>query len=144
MSKTPVSLLQELLIKQGYFPIYDYIGEETDGVYRFFIYRVTCKDLSAKGTGNNKKTAKHDAAKNMLSLLSFDKKAEDKIIKAEDQIIKADDERSSSSVITPFTPTKISETASSSKVQSEFTNYVGMLQVNYIICLLNFKIQAYY
>jgi len=126
MSKTPISLLQELLIKQGYFPIYDYIGEETDGVYRFFIYKVTCKDLSAKGIGNNKKMAKHDAAKNMLSLLSFDKKNEDQM--------------SSSSVITPFIPTKSHETASSSKVQSEFTNYVGILQVNYISYLLNVKI----
>jgi len=62
--------------------------------------------------------AKHDAAKNMLSLLS-DKKDEDQ------------NQAASSS-----TSTNLSQTLSLSEMQPEFTNYIGLLQVNYIICLL--------
>lgn len=126
MAKSPVSTLQELSIKQGYVPIYDYIGVKTDGIYNQFVYRVNCKKFSAEGVGYSKKDAKHNAAENMLLLLA-----------KENEI----------SVLSPVantiqisTPTKICE-PSPPRIQTlsspNHVNYVGLLQVNFVICLLD-------
>lgn len=66
MNKSPINLLQELLIKEGYTPKYSLSIDGTD-----FKYEVTCKNLSTIGIGVNKKEAKHNAALNMLSLLNI-------------------------------------------------------------------------
>ncbi|XP_072751925.1 RISC-loading complex subunit TARBP2-like [Anoplolepis gracilipes] len=70
MNKSPISLLQELSVKQGYVPKYDCIGLKVEGAYNRFVYRVKCKDFVAEGVGNSKKDAKQDAAEKMLSLLA--------------------------------------------------------------------------
>ncbi|XP_014467461.1 PREDICTED: uncharacterized protein LOC106740693 [Dinoponera quadriceps] len=67
MSKSPINILQEILVKEGYAPKYFC---SFDAFH--FKCEVTCKNLSASGTGTNKKEAKHNAALNMLSLLNVD------------------------------------------------------------------------
>ncbi|XP_025262336.1 RISC-loading complex subunit tarbp2 isoform X2 [Camponotus floridanus] len=70
MSKSPISLLQELGSKQGYVPIYNYVSVKKVGIYDRFVCRVDCKEFNAEGEGNSKKDAKHNAAEKMLSLLA--------------------------------------------------------------------------
>ncbi|KAL6436381.1 hypothetical protein ACFW04_004715 [Cataglyphis niger] len=120
MAKSPISILQELSVKQGYVPIYDYIGVKTDGIYNQFVYRVKCKTFIAEGVGCSKKNAKHNAAENMLLLLA-----------KENEI----------SVLSPIantihsTPTKICE-PSPPRIQTlsspNHVNYVGLLQEFYV------------
>ncbi|XP_012533572.1 uncharacterized protein LOC105835118 isoform X2 [Monomorium pharaonis] len=68
-NKSNISLLQEVLIKKGYVPIYHFMEKNIDMISKQFVCVVSCKTFKATGTGNSKKQAKHDAAKNMLSLL---------------------------------------------------------------------------
>ncbi|XP_012063963.1 PREDICTED: interferon-inducible double-stranded RNA-dependent protein kinase activator A homolog [Atta cephalotes] len=67
MSKTPVSILQEMMVKQGMIPDYELIHDGGGRHVNTFTYRVTCDSLSATGTGRCKKDAKHEAAKAMLT-----------------------------------------------------------------------------
>ncbi|XP_071577655.1 RISC-loading complex subunit TARBP2-like [Temnothorax nylanderi] len=67
MSKTPVSILQEMMVKQGMIPDYELIHDGGGRHVNTFTYRVTCDGLSATGTGRCKKDAKHEAAKAMLT-----------------------------------------------------------------------------
>jgi len=67
MSKTPVSILQEMMVKQGMIPDYELIHDGGGRHVNTFTYRVTCDGLSANGTGRCKKDAKHEAAKAMLT-----------------------------------------------------------------------------
>ncbi|XP_011868292.1 PREDICTED: probable RISC-loading complex subunit BRAFLDRAFT_242885 [Vollenhovia emeryi] len=67
MSKTPVSILQEMMVKQGMTPDYELIHDGGGRHVNTFTYRVTCDGLSATGTGRCKKDAKHEAAKFMLT-----------------------------------------------------------------------------
>ncbi|XP_029665422.1 RISC-loading complex subunit TARBP2-like [Formica exsecta] len=117
MAKSPISVLQELSVKQGYVPIYNYTGVKKVGIYDQFVCRVECKQFNAEGVGNSKKDAKQNAAENMLSLLT---------------------EENELSVLSPVankaqisTPTKICEPTSPSRIQalsSSNVNYVGLLQ----------------
>ncbi|XP_066581474.1 protein Loquacious-like isoform X2 [Prorops nasuta] len=68
-SKTPVSVLQELLSRRGTVPKYELVQIEGAIHEPTFRYRVTVADVVAMGTGRSKKEAKHAAAKNVLDKL---------------------------------------------------------------------------
>ncbi|XP_071563474.1 uncharacterized protein [Temnothorax nylanderi] len=73
-SKTPVSVLKELLSRRGTIPKYELVQIEGAIHEPTFRYRVTVTDVvdpivSAMGTGRSKKEAKHAAAKAMLDKL---------------------------------------------------------------------------
>ncbi|XP_054257545.1 RISC-loading complex subunit TARBP2-like, partial [Macrosteles quadrilineatus] len=68
-SKTPVSVLQELLSRRGTTPKYELVQVEGAIHEPTFRYRVTVADVVAMGIGRSKKEAKHAAAKNVLDKL---------------------------------------------------------------------------
>ncbi|KAK0174999.1 hypothetical protein PV327_008784 [Microctonus hyperodae] len=73
-TKTPVSVLQELLSRRGTTPKYELVQIEGAVHEPTFRYRVTVADVvdplvSAMGTGRSKKDAKHTAAKAVLDKL---------------------------------------------------------------------------
>ncbi|KAE8750709.1 loquacious isoform C [Frankliniella occidentalis] len=68
-SKTPVSVLQELLSRRGTTPKYELVQIEGAIHEPTFRYRVTVADVVAMGTGRSKKEAKHAAAKAVLDKL---------------------------------------------------------------------------
>lgn len=69
-SKTPVSVLQELLSRRGATPKYELVQIEGAIHEPIFRYRVFINnDFVATGTGRSKKDAKHAAAKNLLDVL---------------------------------------------------------------------------
>ncbi|XP_043269785.1 RISC-loading complex subunit tarbp2-like isoform X2 [Venturia canescens] len=68
-SKTPVSVLQELLSRRGTTPKYELVQIEGAVHEPTFRYRVTVADVVAMGTGRSKKDAKHAAAKAVLDKL---------------------------------------------------------------------------
>lgn len=126
MAKSPINLLQELAIKQGYVPIYNYVGEKKDGTYNRFICRVDCKEFNAEGVGTSKKNAKQNAAEKMLSLLA-DKNEISLLSPLASKI------QTSMSIETckSISPSRM-EIQSNSKL-----NYIGALQVNFVIRLLD-------
>ncbi|XP_026470194.1 interferon-inducible double-stranded RNA-dependent protein kinase activator A homolog isoform X2 [Ctenocephalides felis] len=69
-SKTPVSILQELLSRRGSTPKYELVQIEGAIHEPTFRYRVTVADTVAMGTGRSKKEAKHAAAKALLDKLT--------------------------------------------------------------------------
>ncbi|XP_077289136.1 protein Loquacious-like isoform X1 [Arctopsyche grandis] len=69
-SKTPVSVLQELLARRGTVPKYELVQIEGLIHEPIFRYRVTVSDVVAIGTGRSKKLAKHKAAKTLLDKLA--------------------------------------------------------------------------
>ncbi|KAG5336100.1 STAU2 protein, partial [Acromyrmex heyeri] len=73
MAKSEINLLQELSIKRGFMPIYNF-SEKNINYQKEFICNVACAKLVTHGTGNSKKEAKHNAARNMLSLLATNHK----------------------------------------------------------------------
>ncbi|XP_017770053.1 PREDICTED: uncharacterized protein LOC108557869 isoform X3 [Nicrophorus vespilloides] len=69
-TKTPVSVLQELLSRRGITPKYELVQIEGAIHEPTFRYRVFLNsEYIATGTGRSKKEAKHAAAKNLLDLL---------------------------------------------------------------------------
>ncbi|XP_063907607.1 RISC-loading complex subunit tarbp2 isoform X2 [Zophobas morio] len=69
-TKTPVSVLQELLSRRGATPKYELVQIEGAIHEPIFRYRVFINnDFVATGTGRSKKDAKHAAAKNLLDVL---------------------------------------------------------------------------
>lgn len=70
MNKTPVSILQEMMVKNGTTPNYELIHDGGGTHVNTFTYRVTCDTLVATGTGRCKKDAKHEAAKSMLEAIA--------------------------------------------------------------------------
>ncbi|XP_065332891.1 interferon-inducible double-stranded RNA-dependent protein kinase activator A homolog isoform X5 [Cloeon dipterum] len=68
-SKTPVSVLQELLSRRGTTPKYELVQIEGAIHEPTFRYRVTVGEIIAVGTGRSKKEAKHAAAKAILDKL---------------------------------------------------------------------------
>ncbi|KAL1137855.1 hypothetical protein AAG570_009551 [Ranatra chinensis] len=68
-SKTPVSVLQELLSRRGTTPKYELVQVEGAIHEPTFRYRVTVAEAVALGTGRSKKEAKHAAAKAVLDRL---------------------------------------------------------------------------
>ncbi|XP_046467878.1 protein Loquacious [Neodiprion pinetum] len=70
MSKTPVSILQEMMVKKCTIPNYELIHNGGGSHENTFTYQVTCDGLSATGMGRCKKDAKHEAAKAMLETIA--------------------------------------------------------------------------
>lgn len=70
MSKTPVSILQEMMVKNLSIPAYELIHDGGGSHANTFTYRVTCNGLTAVGMGRSKKDAKHEAAKAMLKTIA--------------------------------------------------------------------------
>ncbi|XP_046734161.1 RISC-loading complex subunit TARBP2-like isoform X2 [Diprion similis] len=70
MSKTPVSILQEMMVKKCTIPNYELIYNGGGSHENTFTYQVTCDGLSATGMGRCKKDAKHEAAKAMLETIA--------------------------------------------------------------------------
>ncbi|XP_044755759.1 RISC-loading complex subunit tarbp2-like isoform X2 [Coccinella septempunctata] len=69
-TKTPVSVLQELLCRRGKTPKYELVQIEGAIHEPIFRYRVFINsDYMATGTGRSKKDAKHAAAQKLLELL---------------------------------------------------------------------------
>nr|UJZ92583.1 RISC-loading complex subunit tarbp2-like protein [Scaphoideus titanus] len=68
-SKTPVSILQEILQKKGLTPQYELIYNGVGTPDPIFKFRVTAEGLTAIGDGKSKKEAKHDAAAMLLRRL---------------------------------------------------------------------------
>ncbi|XP_025832118.1 RISC-loading complex subunit tarbp2 isoform X2 [Agrilus planipennis] len=69
-TKTPVSVLQELLSRRGITPKYELVqieGAIHEPVFRYRVF--LSNEFVATGTGRSKKEAKHAAAKNLLELL---------------------------------------------------------------------------
>ena len=64
--KTPVSILQEIYVAEGITPRYDLIQIEGKVHEPTFKFRVTVGEIVALGSGNSKKIAKHEAARNIL------------------------------------------------------------------------------
>lgn len=70
MIKTPVSILQEMMVKEQTVPNYELIHDGGGTHMNTFTYQVTCDGLRAIGTGRSKKDAKHEAAKAMLEVIA--------------------------------------------------------------------------
>ena len=64
--KNPVSILQEIYVAEGITPRYDLIQIEGKVHEPTFKFRVTVGEIVALGSGNSKKIAKHEAARNIL------------------------------------------------------------------------------
>ncbi|CAB0018026.1 unnamed protein product [Nesidiocoris tenuis] len=69
-TKTPVSVLQELLSRRGSTPKYELVQVEGAIHEPTFRYRVAVGEVLAMGTGRSKKEAKHAAAKAILDKLT--------------------------------------------------------------------------
>ncbi|KAI4479360.1 hypothetical protein M0804_011145 [Polistes exclamans] len=69
MAKTPISLLQEFGMKEGFLPEYKIISQCVADNVNVFKFQVKYKDLLAVGMALNKKQAKHNAAENMIKLV---------------------------------------------------------------------------
>ncbi|XP_051156086.1 interferon-inducible double-stranded RNA-dependent protein kinase activator A homolog [Leptopilina boulardi] len=70
MNKTPVSILQEMMMKEKCVPNYELIFDGGGTHDNTFTYQVTCDGFMAIGTGRCKKDAKHEAAKEMLEKIA--------------------------------------------------------------------------
>ncbi|XP_037029375.1 interferon-inducible double-stranded RNA-dependent protein kinase activator A homolog isoform X5 [Bradysia coprophila] len=68
--KTPVSILQEILSRQGITPSYELVRIEGAHHEPTFRYRVWYNDKDAIGAGKSKKEAKHSAAKALIDKLT--------------------------------------------------------------------------
>lgn len=72
MSKTPVSILQELMTKRSIVPNYELLAN-SEGLGTHiptFYYRVIAEPVQAVGRGRSKKEAKHEAARMALEKLA--------------------------------------------------------------------------
>ncbi|KYN30805.1 Double-stranded RNA-binding protein Staufen like protein 2 [Trachymyrmex septentrionalis] len=128
MAKSEINLLQELSVKRGFMPIYNF-SENNINYKKEFICNVVCKELITHGTGSTKKEAKHNAARNMLSLLATNRKISSSVVTP--QIV-------TSPIVTNVSqnPEKVFNTSSVSfpkeyNSNKQFTvehNYIGMLQ----------------
>lgn len=70
MSKTPISILQEMMVKRQQTPNYELIRNGGGTHINTFAYKVTCDGLTAVGEGRSKKDAKHEAANAMLKAIA--------------------------------------------------------------------------
>lgn len=79
-TKTPVSTLQELCVKnrEGA-PYYELISDGTDA-NKTFMYKVTAFEESAVGSGRSKKDSKHEAAVNLINKLKLLPKFKDDLV----------------------------------------------------------------
>lgn len=119
MSKTPVSILQEMMIKELTVPTYELIHNGGGSHMNSFIYQVTCNNLTATGVGRSKKDAKHEAAKAMLETIATHR-----------GYLQLPPSTEQTSVRTPLPPTVPEIERIPPDVP--FVNAVGALQVNYV------------
>lgn len=126
MGKTPVMILQELGVKEGFLPAYTLAYSQTGKNLNVFTFEVKYKEYVAVGQAFNKKEAKQNAAQNMLTLINETKSK-------------------SIPIITPVLPLKSINTSTSissalassawpcqSSPLENLKNYVGSLQVRLI------------
>jgi len=66
---TPISMLQELCQKLNKTPRYDLLTMEGRAHQPSFVFRCTVGDVNGEGHGTSKKSAKHQAAENVLNQL---------------------------------------------------------------------------
>jgi len=137
MAKSEISLLQELSVKQGFIPTYNFTEKRINAISIQFTCYVFCKELKTHGTGFTKKEAKHNAARNMLSLLATNNKislpvdtlASDTVASSVANTLSVDTLASntiaSSVGNTLQTPVKVCE-------KTAERNYVGLLQVSFM------------
>ncbi|KAK7789998.1 hypothetical protein R5R35_009210 [Gryllus longicercus] len=69
-SKTPVSILQEMMARLGTPPTYNLIYDGSGTHTTVFKYRVNASNVTAIGSGRSKKEAKHEAARIALERLA--------------------------------------------------------------------------
>lgn len=69
MSKTPVSILQEFCARNCIVPQYDLVINGVGTHDPLFKYKLTVNEVITYGEGKSKKEAKHDAAREALTLL---------------------------------------------------------------------------
>lgn len=68
--KTPVTILQELVVKRGWPPPeYNIIHQKVGCVQTEFTFELEMEGIFANGTAKSKMNAKHETARNMLQLL---------------------------------------------------------------------------
>nr|XP_029734387.1 interferon-inducible double-stranded RNA-dependent protein kinase activator A homolog isoform X1 [Aedes albopictus] len=80
-TKMPVSLLYELLGRQGVIPQYELLPIQGGGSHSpTFRYRVACPDGDAIGWGQSKKEAKHAAARILMDKLGLNCTASRKVL----------------------------------------------------------------
>ncbi|XP_066590414.1 protein Loquacious-like [Prorops nasuta] len=115
MNKTPVSILQEMMVKKGDTPNYELIHDGGGTHDNTFTFKVMCDNLSATGTGRCKRDAKQEAAKAMLAAIS-----------AQQNILRLPATPSES----PITPPSPEPKSSLSKVSGNppFLNAIGALK----------------
>lgn len=141
MAKSAINLLQELTIKQGSMPKYDFSEKRVDKTIMQFTCYVSVKQLKTHGTGSSKKEAKHNAAENMLSLLNTNNKIPpptDISLSFVTNVM-----RSPANVYEMSSLSNQSTTVNKSTVNGQHIerNYVGLLQVNFMNCSSNIKVQ---
>ena len=71
LCKTPASVLNEMMAKQGITPLYELIVDGSGTHQPTFTYKISCDKISALGTGRCKKIAKQDAAEAILKKLKL-------------------------------------------------------------------------
>lgn len=114
MAKTPVTILQELGVKECIIPKYTIISQGNNAGVIQFTFQVEYKDNCVSGTASSKKQAKQNAAQNMLQLLQKSKDITGSPLQRLSNENNIDIEKPSSI---------------SNPINSTFTNYVGLLQV---------------
>ncbi|XP_076632792.1 RISC-loading complex subunit tarbp2-like [Colletes latitarsis] len=79
MYKTPVMILQESTMKLGSLPSYTEMSPTTNNNQIIFNIQVKWKNYSCVGTGSNKKSAKQNAAKTLLTMLVSSKEISESV-----------------------------------------------------------------
>lgn len=133
MDKSSINKLQEIAIKEGCIPMYTYINANNNGSCSQFVCKVTCKTLSTSGSARNKKEAKLIAAENMLSLItcSLQQMEHRATSKAQSPVLlktmykNLQDDKNQNVSYPPL-----------EKLLNSSPNYVGLLQVSFIIYLI--------
>ncbi|XP_043467958.1 uncharacterized protein LOC122502120 [Leptopilina heterotoma] len=69
-TKTPVSILNEMMVKKRIIPAFDLLGTESINLTTRFTYQVSCDGLIATGSARTKKEAKQESAKEMLEKIA--------------------------------------------------------------------------
>lgn len=122
MSKTAVTVLQEVCTKLGTLPGYTEILSMVETYQRQFTIRVSWKNYNTEGTAANKKEAKQNAAKNMLLLLLSSNEIPEKILLSFPNL-KADFKLNTSMITNNASSINLSD--SHTKI---CTNYIGLLK----------------
>lgn len=146
MSKTPITVLQDVSMKLGTLPIYTEILSVNRTPQVQFVIRVTWKNYTVEGRANNKKEAKQNAAKKMLSLLSSAKEIPEilllSVVKPTRSITLP--EESNTSTITNSLCSLVTNNSdiSDSDIKEEFTNYVGLLNVSMFLSIVSVTVSC--